>query len=147
VTTSPRHENSHLPTSRDPIEVVEAIYAAMDAGDHNGTRELLAPDLRWRQAGSVVPAAGEDAVGAEALIERVIQPLERVWEGFSEHVDEMAAIGERVVATGEYHGRNRATGTDLRVEFCHLWEVRDGVVVSFRQFTDTATFAAALESV
>lgn len=141
----PPSNTIQAPTQREPRAVIEAIYAAVEAGDHATTRDLLDPALAWRQAGSVVPAAGEDREGADALLEQVVRPLERDWEGFSEQVDELLQIGDRVVATGIYHGRHRTTGRELRAEFCHLWQVRDDAAVAFRQYTDTAAFAAALE--
>lgn len=136
-------ESSEPITDDDPLAVVEALYRAVEDGDHDALRRSLADDLRWRQAGSAVPAAGEDAEGAEALIDRVVRPLEREWEGFTEEVDELVAVDGRVVATGTYRGTCLATGRPLVAEFCHLWTVSDGRVTAFRQYTDTAAFAAA----
>jgi uncharacterized protein len=48
-----------------------------------------------------------------------------------------------VTVTGTYRGTQRATGRTLEAEFCHLWTVADGLITGFRQFTDTAAFAAA----
>lgn len=125
--------------------VVEAIYAAYEDGDVPRIRELLADDLRWRQAATAVPAAGQDFQGADELIDRVVRPLQDDWEGFSESVDQLIAGSGWVVGTGTYTGTYRATGREVRAEFCHLWRVRDGRAQEFRQFTDTAAFAAAVE--
>lgn len=133
-------------TQGSPVEVIRALYATVEDADHAGMRELLASDLRWRQAGSVVPAAGAQVVGADALTERVLEPIERTWDGFTEKVDELTAMRETVVATGAYHGRHRETGRELHAEFCHVWQVRDGVASGFRQYTDTAAFAASMDA-
>lgn len=123
--------------------VVEAIYAAYAEGDVDRLRTLLADDLRWRQAAVGVPAAGAEVVGAEALIDRVVRPLNEDWDGFTEEVDTLVAADGHVVATGTYRGTYRPTGRPVTAEFCHLWTVRDGRARTFRQFTDTAAFVAA----
>jgi uncharacterized protein len=73
----------------------------------------------------------------------VIRPIERDWEGFTEDIERVVGAGAHVTVTGTYRGTHRATGRTLEAEFCHLWTVEDGLVTGFRQFTDTAAFAAA----
>ncbi|MFA9445066.1 nuclear transport factor 2 family protein [Egicoccus sp. AB-alg6-2] len=119
------------------------LYQAFEDGDHEAIRACLASDVQWRQADAAVPAAGQTATGADALIDRVVVPLEREWEGFTEEVDELIAAGGRVIATGTYRGTYRATGRSIEAEFCHLWWVENDEIRRFRQFTDTAAFAVA----
>lgn len=128
---------------RPPLGVAQAIYAAFADDDLPGIRRLLADDLQWRQAASAVPAAGIDGRGADAFVERVIQPIRTDWDGFTEQVDELHVAGDVVTATGTYHGTHRATGRRLSAEFCHLWTVHEGLAHRFRQYTDTAAFAHA----
>lgn len=128
---------------RSAQHAVTAVYAAFADDDLSGIRRMLADDLHWRQAAAAVPAAGVDGRGADAFIEQVIQVIRDRWEGFTEQVDELHVADDVVTATGTYSGTFRATGRSLTAEFCHLWAVRDGVVQRFRQYTDTAAFAAA----
>ena len=107
--------------SSNPRAVVEALYSAFADGDEERMRALLADDLKWRQAAQAVPAAGADVEGA----------------------DELFAAETRVTATGTYRGVFRATSRRLTAEFCHLWTVEEGRITTFRQYTDTAAFAAA----
>ena len=88
-----------------------------------------------------MPAAGEELVGPDAAIERIIRPFEEHWDGFTEELDRLVAADGHVVATGTYRGTHLPTGRRLEAEFCHLWEVDDGRITGFRQFTDTAAFA------
>jgi ketosteroid isomerase-like protein len=39
-----------------------------------------------------------------------------------------------------YTGSGKATGKELDLPVVHVWEVRDGKIVRFRQFADTAKF-------
>jgi uncharacterized protein len=81
-------------------------------------------------------------VGGDELLDRVIRPLESAWATFTEEVERIVGAGPVVVATGTYRGEHATTGRPLAAEFCHLWQVEDGLVRSFRQYTDTAAFAA-----
>jgi uncharacterized protein len=135
--------HAETPGDRDPIELVRTLYAAFEDGDHATIRGCLTEDLEWRQAASYVPAADETAIGADHLIDRVIRPLEYEWATFTEEVDRIVGTGPVVVATGTYRGVHATTGRTLAAEFCHLWEVEDGRIRTFRQYTDTAAFAAA----
>lgn len=128
----------------DPtIAVVDDLYRAFEAGDHEQIRRCLADDVEWRQAGSAVPAAGRDLAGADALVARVVEAIERDFDGFTEEVEHRYVADGHVIATGTYRGRHRGTGRRLEAEFCHVWRVRDGRITGFRQYTDTAAFAAA----
>lgn len=126
---------------RDPAAVVRRLYDAVEEEDHETVRDCVVDDVRWRQAASAVPAAGEELVGAEAAIERILRSFEEDWDGFTEEIDDLDAVDGHVVATGTYRGTYRPTGRDLEAEFCHLWRVADGRITDFRQFTDTAAFA------
>jgi uncharacterized protein len=130
-------------SDHDPTEVVRELYDAFEVGDHERIRRCLADGLRWQQAASAVPAAGVPTVGADAILDGVIRPLERDGEGFTEQIEQMVAAPGHVTVTGTYQGTHRATGRTLEAEFCHLWTVEDGQITGFRQFTDTAAFAAA----
>ncbi|MFA9431467.1 nuclear transport factor 2 family protein [Egicoccus sp. AB-alg2] len=126
------------------IDLVRTLYQAFEDGDHDAIRDCLADDLRWRQAASAVPAAGQDTTGADELLRRVVVHFEQEWDGFTEEVDDVFAADGRVTATGTYRGTYLATGRRLEAEFCHLWWVEGGKIRGFRQFTDTAAFAAVM---
>lgn len=128
----------------DPARLlVERVYSAVAAGDRDAVRSLLSDQLRWRQAGSQVPAAGEERTGADALIREVIDPLEQEWDDFRESVDALVDAHDTVVSTGTYLATHRRTGRALRAEFCHIWTIEQGRVTAFRQYTDTAAFAVS----
>jgi ketosteroid isomerase-like protein len=44
---------------------------------------------------------------------------------------------------GRYKGVVQATGKDLDVQVTHVWDVANGKVVKFQQYTDTWQFAEA----
>ena len=50
--------------------------------------------------------------------------------------------GDLVVALGHYRWRVKATGREIASEFAHEFTVRDGRIVRFQEFMDTAAFVA-----
>jgi ketosteroid isomerase-like protein len=88
------------PGGTRPIELVRAVYRAFEDGDHTTIRRCFAGELSWRQAASVVPAAGEEVVGADAVIDRVLRPLEDEWATFIDTAAFAAATGRPAVDAG-----------------------------------------------
>jgi uncharacterized protein len=128
----------------DALALIDSVYRAFEERDHQTLLDLLDEELRWQQAARWVPRPGRTSLGPQEVLELVIAPLEDDWDGFTEEVEDLIAADGHVVATGVYRGTYRATGRSLQAEFCHLWRVRDGRVVAFRQYTDTAAFAEAM---
>jgi ketosteroid isomerase-like protein len=55
--------------------------------------------------------------------------------------------GDEVAVTGRLRGRARRTGAAIDVAFVHVWTVREGRVVRFAAYIDTAAMLAALGEV
>lgn len=120
-----------------PREVVGSFYAALNGGDVAGLLALLAPDVAWTEA-ERFPYYSGTWIGPQAVVDNLLHPLGRDWDGFSARSRDAVAEGERVVALGTYAGTFKATGRAMTAEFAHLWTVRDGLIRSFDMYTDTA---------
>ena len=59
------------------------------------------------------------------------------------HVDRLLACGDTVVMQGRYTGTAQATGRELSPQVAHIWDVADGKIVRFQQYTDTWLFEEA----
>lgn len=122
--------------------VVEAHYAASEAGDLAGMLAPLADDIVWTEAtGS--PLAGT-YLGAESVARNVFGAIARDWDGFAVAVDELLDDGDTVMALGTYSGTYRATGKAFQARVVHIWRVRNGKAVRFEQVADTAQFLPAM---
>ena len=49
--------------------------------------------------------------------------------------------GDHVVVLGRYGGTIKAGGAPLDAQFCHVYRFRDGKVMTFQQYTDSAQWA------
>ena len=129
---------------RSAIDVVREIYDTHSERDTPRFEDLLADDVVWHTSESH-PLRGEGPwVGAPAVVEQVVDPLNHDWEGYITHVDELIDAGDRVVSVGRYRGTYKPTGRYLDAEVCTIFTVSGGRIVAFQQFTDTAQFRWAM---
>jgi len=124
-----------------PIEVVEAIYAAMADRDFGRVFELLSPEIVVRQDarlpwggvheghdgfvtfGLTLTGTIDSAVTTEAMFE---------------------ADGD-IVQVGRTRGTVNATGAPFDIAEVHRWTVVDGLAVAAHMSIDTPAMLAALE--
>ena len=116
---------------------VKGFYDAAARGERNVLFEALAPKIEWREAEGSPFASGNPYVGADAV--------GKLLAGIGEAIDSLAIIpmnvidgGDTVVIEGRYKGKARKTGKAFDAQFAHVWHLRDGKVVRFQQYTDTA---------
>ncbi|MCA1614705.1 MAG: nuclear transport factor 2 family protein [Acidobacteria bacterium] len=130
--------------SQESVNVVKGMYESFGRGDVRGVLAALDPRVEWWEAESFIYADGNPYVGPEAVLQGVFARLGGEWEGFEVAPEEILDAGETVVGRGYYSGTYKRNGRRVRAQFAHLFTFRDGRVVKFRQFTDTAQFQRAV---
>lgn len=123
-------------------EIVRGIYAAFGRGDIPAVMQVLAPDVRWTEAEGF--PHGGTYTGPDAVLQNVIMNLGTEWETFAVSPEQFVAEGDIVVSLGLYSGTYKLTGKRFTAPFAHVWTIRSGKVVRFRQHTDTALVQEAL---
>jgi hypothetical protein len=123
-------------------ETIRSLYAAFARGDVATVLAALSPTVRWTEAEGF--PYGGTYTGPDAVLADVFVKLGTEWDGFAAVPDELVADGDTVVALGRYSGTYKATGKGFSAPFAHVWKLRDGQVVSFRQHTDTAVVQRVL---
>lgn len=129
-------------TETGPLAIVRAMYDAFGRRDTDEVRRLLDPEIEWVQ-NEGFPDGGRH-VGVEAVLEGVFARFRREWRAWRAHVEEWHEAGGTVIAIGAYRGVNIATSRHVDAAFAHVYDVRDGRIVRFRQFTDTALIERAM---
>ena len=122
-------------------EVARSFYNAVEGGDLPGGLALLAPDCAWKEMESFAPAAVYH--GPDEVREQIFFRIGSEWEGFALTVDAVLDAGDTAVGIGTYSGTFKATGRSMKARVVHVFQVRDGMIVAFEQFTDTLTIAGA----
>jgi ketosteroid isomerase-like protein len=123
-----------------PIEVVKSFYKIL-ASHGLAALDLLEASAQWTE---MFPGYAGTSIGPEAVRKNLFEPLGRDWDTFAVIPDSFVTDGFIIVAFGTYTGTYRATAKSMSAPFVHRWEVTDGRVTRFRQYTDTALIGKAL---
>ena len=126
-----------------PLEVVKSFYEALGRGDALAALALLDDAVEWTEA-ATAPYYSGTWIGPEAVRANLFEPLGREWAAFAVIPESFAVEDSVVAAFGTYTGIYKATGKSLLAPFAHRWEVTDGNITNFRQYTDTAAMIAVL---
>jgi len=118
-------------------DLVRGVYGALGSGDRDALLTLLAPGFRAEVAAGMPLGLGGPIDGAEAMIafwwalgaSYAVRPEPDEW---------VACADGRLLVTGVYRGRERASGHAVEAAFDHLWTAQDGRLTELRQLTDTA---------
>ena len=122
---------------------IQGMYEAFGRGDIATVLAALDPEIEWWEAENFIYADANPYVGPQAVLQGVFARLGAEWEGFAVSPKEVLDAGDTVVGHGYYSGKFRGTGRDVRAQFAHVFSFRDGKVVKFQQYTDTAQFRDA----
>jgi uncharacterized protein len=128
-----------------PVEIVKRSYAAFADGDLDGVLADLHPEIEWQQAQGL-PHGGVYH-GVTEVRRNIFEPLDAEWwSEFAAEPSEFLDAGDDVVVLGRYLGVAKGTGKLLDVPFVHVWTVKEGKAVLFRQFLDTRGWVEALST-
>ncbi len=141
--------NYNLPERRkfvareqENTKLVQQIYEDFKRGDIKALLNLLSVNIEWQLPEiENVPFAGKRRGHEEMgqFFECLVDTQE------VQHFDprEFIARGDKVLALGHYAWRVKSTGREFGGDFAHVFTVRDGKVVRFHEYMDTAAAAAA----
>ncbi len=128
-----------------PVETVRGFYDAVAQGDVPAVLALLDPEVEWTEAERFPYYSGVWR-GPDAVLNNLLVPLARDWDGFAVRPTEFIAEGDRVVTIGAYSGVYKKTGRAMSAAFAHVWTVRAGKLASFHMHTDTAKVLEAIDA-
>jgi uncharacterized protein len=127
-----------------PINTVRRFYDALGRGDVPAVLALLDAHVEWTEA-ERFPYYGGTWHGPQAVLDNLLVPLSRDWDGFSARAHEFIAEGDRVVSLGAYSGAFKKTGRSLSAAFAHVWTVRGNKLARFDMHTDTVKVLEAMQ--
>jgi ketosteroid isomerase-like protein len=130
--------------SAENADRVRKLYEAFGRGDVPAVLGAMDPEIVWNEADNFIYAGGNPYVGPNAVLQGVFMRLGTEWEGFGVSPGDIFDSGDTVIAAGHYTGKFRKTGREVRAQFAHFFTFRDGKLVKFQQYTDTAQFKEAV---
>lgn len=129
------HSDSLLFSNRSNIEIIQELYRSFREKDYDAFLQVCTPDLQWIQNEGF--PRGTTYQGAEAVVDRVFKAFNDDWEAWSFEIEQWLDAGETIVVIGSYIGEHRLPGRVLRSPAAHVYDLQNGKVWRFRQFTDT----------
>lgn len=127
----------------DNVGLVQDAYEAFAKGDVQKVLGLLSDKVEWYEAEHVTYWPGGPFVGPQAVLNGVFARIPQDFDGFKVDVRRIVGCGDTVLAEARYRATVKATGKPLDVQVAHIWDLRDGKVVRWQQYTDTWQFAQA----
>jgi ketosteroid isomerase-like protein len=126
------------------ITVVQQVYNNFKAGNIQALLDMLPDNVTWHLPEiEGVPFAGK-RTGRDAVRDFFVG-VEANQETLEFEPREFIAQGDKVVSLGHYRWRVKTTGREFSSDFAHVFTVRDGKIVSFQEYTDTASAARAYQ--
>jgi ketosteroid isomerase-like protein len=109
--------------SQENVEVLRAMYAALNDGDAEGALGYLHPDAELHTD----PAdPTSDTYYGLAEFQRGIGLWRQEWRSMRYEVEEMTEGPERVLITVRLHGIGKRSGAEIDREIFHVWTLREG---------------------
>jgi uncharacterized protein len=124
---------------------VQDIYAAFGRGDIAAILNSLADEIEWHHPGppDVLPWAKSRHSRAE--VEQFFKVLGETHEFEAFEPREYVAQGDTVVVLGWSRARAKSTGRIYEEHWAMVWTFRNGKVVGYRAYDDTAAMVAAFK--
>jgi ketosteroid isomerase-like protein len=124
--------------------IPQQAYEAFQRADIAAVLSTLADEVEW-----IIPTIDNVSFSGprrgRAQVAEFFSALAEQQEALRFEPKEFIAGEEKVVALGSYEWKVKATGKTWRSDFAHVFTIRDGKVVRFEEFTDSAAAAAAYE--
>ena len=128
--------------SSESVEVVHRQFAAFADGGLDAAADFWHPDIEWR----AVEGAADDVgpIRGRAALRRYYQDWVDTIDDLRAELEEvLAEEGERVAVTMRNSGRGRASGVPIEGRYHLACTVRDGLIVSGREYATRGEAIAA----
>jgi ketosteroid isomerase-like protein len=115
--------------SQENVEIVTRLAEAYLRGDLDEALSALAPDIEYKRAEEAM-VRGRDAVRAGW------EQWEADWEDLETIPEDPTDAGDHVVLPVLFRGRGRGSGIEIEDRFYEVFELRDGKVVRWDEFSE-----------
>ena len=125
------------------LQTVRQIYQGFIHGDLAAILNPLAEDVDWQIVGRFRKVPWPAAWHGRQELEKYFTILAEALEVELFQPDEFIAAGEQVVVLGHERMLARRTGRIVEASWAQVWTFRDGIVIRYREYTDSAAWEAA----
>ena len=126
------------------LATVRTMYEAFSRGDAQLAMSHMDDHIEWFQAENSPYADRSPYKGRESVAAGVFLRFVADWNDFRMVPQLFHDAGDTITVEGRYIGTCRATGRQVYSQFAHIFTFRNGLIVRFQQYTDTAQLRDAL---
>jgi ketosteroid isomerase-like protein len=126
------------------LEVIQKIYTAFKAKDLQAILQLQAEDTEWSVAGPADKIPWAAPRYGHAGVAEFLKILSGLFIPEVFQIQEYFENENKIVTFGYQRGHVAPTKVPYEFDFVHLWVLREGKVVKFRVYYDTAYVASVL---
>jgi ketosteroid isomerase-like protein len=116
------------------FEVIRRAWRASGQKDLAALERDLDPDIVTIPFGAAME--GKSYRGVDAVVGWLRDEIWANWEHFDTVPEEFMRVGQRILVTGRWHARGKASGVELDIPATWVIEVRDGKITYWRTYTD-----------
>ena len=116
------------------FEVIRRAWRASGQKDLAAFERDLDPDIVTIPFGAAME--GKSYRGVDAVVGWLRDEIWANWEHFDTVPEEFTRVGQRILVTGRWHARGKASGVELDIPATWVIEVRDGKITYWRTYTD-----------
>ncbi|MGH9176085.1 MAG: nuclear transport factor 2 family protein [Vicinamibacterales bacterium] len=131
--------------NQENVEIVRRGYDAFGRGDIEGLVSLLDSDIEWVSPGpSDLPTAGRRH--GHQQVTQFFASVNELYDFQSFEPQTFIAEDDMVVVLGQDTVVAKSTGNTFSEAWAHVFTVKDGKIVRFQEYIDTAAAVAQLRS-
>jgi ketosteroid isomerase-like protein len=131
-------------TEPENTNVIRSAYDNFKTGDIRGLLNLFAEDIQWTYPTIPNVLYARNHQG-RADVANFFSTLNDVAECTDFSPRTYTAAGDQVITQGSYTFRVRENGRSYTCEFAHFFELKNGMVQNFQEYSDTAAVMIAFE--
>jgi uncharacterized protein len=127
-------------------KTIQDMYAAFGRGDIQTLLAVMSEDIVWKPvlgAASYVPTAGERR--GKAAVADFFKTLAQSIDFQEFQPKQFVAQDDTVVALGSYAATAKATGRPFKSEWTMVFTFKNGKVVEFKEYADSAAINASFQ--
>jgi ketosteroid isomerase-like protein len=120
---------------KNNITIIQELYSAFAAGNGKTIANILDENIIWEQQEGF-PNGGKHR-GAQAVFKNVFAKFADDWSNWKGVGEQFMQANDQVIVTGYYSGTALKSGKSMKVPMCHIYTLKNGKAIHFKQFTDT----------
>ena len=125
--------------SEQDVTTVRRAYEAYNRGDIPGALAAFDRQVEWHEPGGGRAPRGTFH-GAESVEHDVFASVRAHFDEFRADPEQFIDAGDHLVVVGHFRGRTKS-GQQLDAPFAHVFAMRDGKVVRFRNYVQAEAWA------